>query len=435
MKQTIRADNNWSQYHRRIGQNFVVHWTEYIKQNEQDFQTIEFDQQNIENALKLALNYQQFDEYISSTNHFYKFLDYKEHHLEAKTFLEAAEDILEHSTEEQKALTYLNLGKSWEKLGYYEKAQTKLIKAYSAIEKSSNYQLLGEISRLLGTTNAFLGDLNTSKDFLLKAKNFSRLAKDDKLLGMILLNIGGVSTHLGEYESGKKSFIDGLTYYQDDNKVKAAIFQNLGAIEERRGKLDLAIEYLTQALPLAIETKQLERQSQIYCNIGAININLGNTNEARINLVKGLSLAKIINHRETIAVLLLNLSELEVTENNFQDSKEYLDEALPIAEQLNHKWLLSSVLNGLGNHYLNSLNLEDARLHFQRVVKLIQESESMIPESLAEALFGLSQVQYHDGRFPDAIKYGNESLNLFKDLNHRKHSEVHSWILQISKQK
>lgn len=146
-----------------------------------------------------------------------------------------------------------------------------------------------------------------------------------KFLGMVEYRRGNSM----EAEDWLWRAFDGVSNPETDDRV-AAIWNNLGAIANYRGRPIEAGRYYNRALRTHERIGDLDGESRTLIGLGALAMISGRLKEARDFFSRSLSIKRRFGYRSAIALTLSNLAQLDHWEGSFRASIRNYEEALEI---------------------------------------------------------------------------------------------------------
>jgi len=279
----------------------------------------------------------------------------------------------------------------------------------------------------------------------------------------------GIATgymHIGDYY-GNRSETDSARYYalkakdqfEAINSVRGLIFINhsLASLEESTGNLDEAITLTKETLKLIEEnepTGDLKTKFIGAQHAGLANryLQKGSYKIALIEALKALECFEKINHQSRKADVVKQLGDIESGLENHLASVKYYKEAIAIYKTLGEKMYLAYAYNSLGISYQNlkdypkakeaydlaienaqavedqgsltniwhnlgelevlNKNYSKATTYFEKA-KAIAEEETL-QLGLANALDGLSQIDFYSNNLAAALNKNDEAITLAK---------------------
>ena len=135
----------------------------------------------------------------------------------------------------------------------YEKALNYYKQSLVLAEQTNNSRMLSITYSTLGRTYLSLRQPDSALFYLQKAYDNAVLARYNRFIGSILLNIGRVYSAQGNIEKAKEYFKRGLTESEEHYYYRGVVASNLALAEinKNSGKGDSILYYVQNALPVA----------------------------------------------------------------------------------------------------------------------------------------------------------------------------------------
>jgi tetratricopeptide (TPR) repeat protein len=211
----------------------------------------------------------------------------------------------------------------------------------------------------------------------------------------------------------------------DDKGGLAGVLLHLGKVATHWGDYEQTEAYLQEGLDLARQLKDSERLAALLQSLGALAGSRGDYEQAEVYLQEGLDLARQLRHREYITGLLVNLGALASDLGNDEQAEVYLQEGVDLARQLGFRLLIAAILDSRGELHLKRSELGTASKDFHEALEVVlQESQDL----RADALFGLARIEEALGNYTEARRQGEISLKTFEKIDHKKAPGVGKWL-------
>jgi predicted ATPase len=153
----------------------------------------------------------------------------------------------------------------------------------------------------------------------------------------------GLSTLLrgqGKLEDAAHHANEALEIYSglNDDKMRASILCELGAIAQRDGDFDSASGYLDECIMLARAERTADHNMSFFLIVKGISEHLkGDVTGAKKSYVEGLSIAQDVGDKTRTANALLNLGEIIETEGQHNEAYAHYRDSLKFWAELQHK--------------------------------------------------------------------------------------------------
>jgi class 3 adenylate cyclase/tetratricopeptide (TPR) repeat protein len=152
---------------------------------------------------------------------------------------------------------------------------------------------------------------------------------------------------------------------------------------------------------------------------------LGRFDEARTHALRALNIAERIDHPFTVAETMTGLAGLSIAQGDYATAIESLERARVVVRT----WKLQpwAVLGRLGYALALSGRLQEGRELLQEVVQTAT-TMSFMGVGRAMQLTWLGEAYLLEGRFDDALRYGDEALTLARQHEERGHE---AWSVRL----
>jgi non-specific serine/threonine protein kinase len=123
-----------------------------------------------------------------------------------------------------------------------------------------------------------------------------------------------------------------------NDKKRAKVLCELGAISARLGDLDSAANYLDECLDLAQAEQMVDRSMSVFLSTrGVVEHLKGDLVAAKALYVEGLKIGRGVGDKDSTATALLNLGEIVEAEGNTHEAYEHYRDSLKLYGDLGHK--------------------------------------------------------------------------------------------------
>ena len=225
----------------------------------------------------------------------------------------------------------------------------------------------------LGLINYQLSDFYQSMDFYQKALKDFQTLNDKRSELLVLNNIAGIHSLLGEYEDAIKIYSDviGKSFIFADKESEAIASLNLGDVYQEMWDFDKAFDYFNRAY-------------EAYEILGD---------------VKG----KIFT--------LNKIGELFIASKNFSNAIKSFDMAFEIINENGINYLNQEIYNNIGLIYFYQNQISKAKEFFEASwnLKSTSESNQLILIAIRN---NLGDCEFQSGSFSKAVEYYKEALSL-----------------------
>lgn len=225
------------------------------------------------------------------------------------------------------------------------------------------------------------------------------------------------SLKLNPSESVKKVF---LSEY-------STALNNIGFIEQMRGKPNLALYYFKRSLGYSILLKDHSSIATAYNNIGYNLIHLGNTSEALDYYNKSLLENTKYGTKERIIASLIVMGDQYGQMNDYKNAIHYFNKALSMAASAGLKENVAVIYNQIGKVYQKDLKIKEATKSYLKSLEIYTKIKDI--DGIASCYNNLGTNYYATGEYNDALLNFKKSLALRNSGNSS--FSMHSTLVNI----
>ncbi len=389
LHQTISDYIQRAPQEKQIYERMVSYFVLFIEEYANKHATLEQETTNILAALRIAYEWEMYEEFLRGVLAFAPFLLIQGMYTIADTLLQQANAIAQllSTAIKQHISILLYQGKVAEKQGEYIRAVSLLQEGLMIARRSGIYD---ELSNLLDT-------------------------------------LGSIQVQQGDQTSAENSFNEGLATarLRGDQRSTSDLLAKIGTLAAARGDLTSAETYFQEGLKIARAIGYRERVSLLLNNLGWVADELQKYAQAESYFREALLLARELGHRHGIGRLLGNLAWIAAMGDRYLEAEEYFQEALAIARSLDQHWLISNILRVKGEMYLRCDDLQQAEEYFQEALKYVPAEAHELRIMIQ---FNLAKVHAASGDYVTARSRGEACLTELTVMNHSKATEVRGWL-------
>lgn len=267
--------------------------------------------------------------------------------------------------------SYQILGECYLNKADYQNAQNNLYRSITIYKQLNEEQLLAETYTAVGNCFYFKGDYLEAINWFMKCKEISEKIKNNTLILDCMINIGLIYNDIGQYEKAMANFEEAvkIAKAKNDNKHIAVIYNSMGLIKDKNGKLRDALSYYKDALQNCPEN-EFKLRAQLFNNIGGIMNRFNARDTAEKYLTEALLIRQKIGDKFGMAQTNITLSRLMYDWKKFPKAKEYALKGISSAEPLGMKEIVLDASQILSNVYLLENNYQKAFEYYKRYVSL-----------------------------------------------------------------
>lgn len=268
--------------------------------------------------------------------------------------------------------------------------------------------------RRLGRVALALGEFKDATAFYGRSADLARDSDDVRGEVISRTGAGNVSMYQGRWVEAEKAYLDALELTEADPVAmlleRGQLFNNLGNISTRTGRLSDANEWLGKALELWTRVESPLDLAVCYTNLGHLREVEGRPGDARLSYKAGLDLPIPSSIK---AILAADSADVCLVEG-------YVSEAEELARMAEEHAIASRSPYTLGHVYAHLGNLarangdEDGFTFYEKALQIAREKG--YPSLEAETLADYAQLRGRIGGAEEAIAYLERARELFMEL-------------------
>jgi len=285
--------------------------------------------------------------------------------------------------------------------GELTRAMVGLQDALAVARQSGDDGVLGGVLGEMASVNYLLGDFDGA---LAQYEEAIRLADHPWRRGMMLVNVGSLHEHRGEYEAAREVQTEALALMRrvGDHRTEAAALQSLGEVLCELREYDAGLAYLDTAVTVAREYNVPMTEAYALKCRGNGLLQQGDLDAAAAALTEAAEVSRRIGYFEVLEWSLLKQAVVARRQGRQADALALLEEALAsVADVRRRSAGSSAVATGLASQavpigvtavdLLHEMHLADpAAGHDRRAFAVVQEVKARVfLDQLAEAEFDL----------------------------------------------
>ena len=183
----------------------------------------------------------------------------------------------------------------------------------------------------------------------------------------------------------------------------------------RLGNLTQALTYYEQELEIAQQQDDPKLLAIAYSNVGAIYSMQGDHPKALENFTRAATITEQINDQSGLCVANINIGETLSEQGSYPEALAYYQKALVIAKKLEDRRLMSSIYNAVGKAYLEQQAYPVAEENHREALNLALALGS--PYLIASSYSLLGQISRQQGNYLSALEYYRKALNINREMN------------------
>ncbi len=351
------------------------------------------------------------------------------------------------------ALAYAKLGQTYASLGYDTEAEQSSRRAVELSEK-----LPAPEKYLINASHARI--VNDTDKAIAAYENLAKASADDSEVNFELAALYEASGAFGQARAHYKKVLE------HDPKYVAALLAS-GRVEIKAGNPQGSLDFLNQALSLAIQLGQDEEKADVLHAIGAAYQGLDKPGEAQRYYEESLEIKRRIGQKRGIAVTLGRIAQVqdqlgsadaalasykealqiqrEIGDKKgtgltlidlggfYSDRGDYdqaltdFKESLQIQRDVGNEDAEGLCLNNIGNVYLFKTQYDDAQTYFERALQIREKTKN--PADIADTLHNLAETATNKGQYDQALKHYLRAIDLRREAGDKRGAAIESYSM------
>ncbi len=217
----------------------------------------------------------------------------------------------------------------------------------------------------------------------------------------------------------KKSIV--LKKSRQDKKGIVKDKVSLGELFSRKSAYDKALQHLTKAERLALETGDSKCLGDVALAMSNTYIKMGEFDKARENLGYAQKHYEKINDTKGLADSYISLAVLHDRMKEPKKDRFYLFKALDIVKNEENKKglynILAKIYNNIGVSYANESNHDEALIYYHKSLDIGQKNNVTSSEIIL--LNNIGDIYRQQGKYKKSLKYFHNSLFLLDEINNK----------------
>ena len=348
------------------------------------------------------------------------------------------------------ALAYAKLAQSYASLGYDAEAEQNSRRAVELAER-----LPAQEKYIIAAGHAKI--VNDTAKAIEAYENLAKVTPEDPEVNFELAALYESS---GAFDRARAHYKKVL---ERDPKSVAALLAS-GRVEIKAGNPQGSLDFLNQALSLAIQLENDEQKADVLHAIGVAYKRLDKPNDALRSYRESLEIKRRLGNKRGIAVTLGEIAQVQKRLGNPEASLASLKEALQIQREIGDKKGIATTLvplgnfyedrgsydqalesykeslqiqrevgnqngealclNNIGNVYLFKAQYDDAQTYFERALQIREKIKN--PRDIADTLHNLAETATNRGQYDEALKHYLRALSIRRETGDRRGAAIES---------
>lgn len=192
-------------------------------------------------------------------------------------------------------------------------------------------------------------------------------------------------------------------------------YNNIGFVEQMRGKPNLALYYFKKSLPLSEKLKDHKSIAIAYNNIGYNLVHLGNTAEALEYYNKSLLTNIKYGTKAEIIQSLIVMADQYSQMKDYKSAIVYLQKSLKMADDAGLIKEAAEIHIQIGNVYKKALDPKEAIVHYFKSLVISKQINNI--QGISTCYNNLGASYFEMGNYEKALSNFRESLSIVRQNN------------------
>jgi len=289
-----------------------------------------------------------------------------------------------------------------------------------------NYELIKLTTQKVSEGHSNIGNYDSVNYFNDLRIHYAEEANDIRTLADLRTEFAMELKKAGKNDEAKDDFAQALRLYRElgDQKKEASILHHLGITYNNMNQSDRAMEYYTQGMSIYHALGDYSRAGDIIESMAIVQKQIGDFDkaielhaESRALFLKENDTYGLASNANNLGIVYKQIGEYDKALEQYSLLNQYGIEMDHKFAQMSYAINSAILYNKMGN-YVKAEEL--ARLAVQRAEGVGNYV------SLADAKKSMAEALYHQRKYPQAIRYANESIALAEEYDSpEKEQEAH----------
>ncbi|MCX8079926.1 MAG: tetratricopeptide repeat protein [Bacteroidia bacterium] len=238
----------------------------------------------------------------------------------------------------------------------------------------------------------------------------NNINRAQKLRAAVFGNMGVVYWNQGDYRKALEYFFRALKICEEfgSKRGQASNLGNIGLVFDDQGNYPKALEYYFRAFRMHKAIGDKTGQAVNLGNIGSVFHNQGNYLKALEYYFRAMELNEETGNKKDMAANLGNIGLVYYAEGEYKKALDYYFRALKIHEEIGNTQGLAVNLGNMGALYLKQKKYSTAEAYLKKARKF--NKELGVIYFLKDVCLHLSDLYYQTGRYKEAYEYYKEHI-------------------------
>jgi len=222
-----------------------------------------------------------------------------------------------------------------------------------------------------------------------------------------MVTIGLIQQTRGKLDESLQMFETILEHDNLSDAIKGTALNQLGVTKFYAGKLQEALDHLTDALTYIQRTSSVFHLAKLYQELELVHRDMGHVDEANRCLQQQIHYWRQLNHPEQLAMALNNLGYRQYEQGQYQLAEQTYAQGLETIANMQSARARYYMLTSIGDLRRDRGQYAEARISYQRALNLIAKRE---PYAYIDVLINLSTLYRWQGRYEAALTCAEDAM-------------------------
>jgi len=218
-----------------------------------------------------------------------------------------------------------------------------------------------------------------------------------------------------------------LAVQLDNPDGKGTILNAIGAAYEQLNKPEDALRNYEESLTIKRGLGQKPGIALTLGNIARVQASLGKPEEAYKSYQEAVKIQREIGDKKGLGVTLIGLGGLYKARERYDEALTVYKESLQIQRDVGNENNQALCLNNIGNVYLAKGQPSDALTYYERALELRKKAN--IPSQVGETLHNLAEASLKAGDYGQSLDYHLKALELFRSSGDKRGAAIQSYSM------
>ncbi len=293
---------------------------------------------------------------------------------------QALESLSKHKFKRYEAITLKRIGKIYDQLGDYERANGHFFKALLIEEQLESRHEMARTYSFISWCFLHQGNYSQSENYVIKSLNLMKQVGDKAGIAYAQNLYGTLKSSLKDYTSALL-FYDSALQIRRELKLtvyEASTLENIAYVYEARGDIQKSLAIHKQVLTIFNNTESRSRLTTSLNNIAEIKYKLGDVRESLVFIESSIENGLVLRLPVELKRAYLLAGKIYMKDGNYAKATEYLNKYIQISDSL---FTTESITKASQIHALYDLEKKEQQIELLNRENQLKANELELKES------------------------------------------------------